>query len=85
MLMFLASVLDQTDLALEHIQNGSVHDARVGLAAGMSGFRNGPEIPERPGGRRIPEIISAWRPGTDLPIYAAGLHLRSRDTHVDIR
>ncbi|MCV3739070.1 hypothetical protein OCK02_23120 [Rhizobium sp. TRM96647] len=52
MLMFLASVLDQTDLALEHIQNGSVHDARVGLAAGMSGFRNGPEIPERPGGRR---------------------------------
>jgi hypothetical protein len=46
--MFLASVLDQMDLALEHIQKGSVHDARFGLAAGMSGFRNGPEIRERP-------------------------------------
>ncbi|MBX5021158.1 hypothetical protein [Rhizobium lentis] len=31
MLMFLASVLDQMDLALEHIQKGSVHDARFGL------------------------------------------------------
>lgn len=29
--MFLASVLDQMDLALEHIQRGSVHDARFGL------------------------------------------------------
>ncbi len=48
MLMFLASVLDQMDLALERIQKGRVHDARFGLAAGMSGFRNGPEIPERP-------------------------------------
>lgn len=29
MLMFLASVLDQIDPALEHIQKGSVHDARL--------------------------------------------------------
>ncbi|MEI3807606.1 hypothetical protein V6R85_24090 [Agrobacterium sp. CCNWLW32] len=31
MLRFLASVLDQMDLALEHIQKGGVHDARFGL------------------------------------------------------
>ncbi|MEY9562256.1 hypothetical protein [Sinorhizobium fredii] len=31
MLKFLASVLDQMDLALEHIQKGGVHDARFGL------------------------------------------------------
>ncbi|MGJ7042771.1 hypothetical protein J2Y63_006054 [Shinella sp. BE166] len=31
MLMFLASVLDQMDLALEHIRKGGVHDARFGL------------------------------------------------------
>lgn len=31
MLKFLASVLDQIDLALEHIMKGSVHDARFGL------------------------------------------------------
>lgn len=31
MLMFLAGVLDQMDLALEHIQRGGVHDARFGL------------------------------------------------------
>jgi len=31
MLKFLADVLDQMDLALEHIQKGSVHDARFGL------------------------------------------------------
>ncbi|MCS4092630.1 hypothetical protein [Rhizobium sp. BK176] len=31
MLRFLASVLDQMDLALEHIQKGSIHDARFGL------------------------------------------------------
>ncbi|WP_084368563.1 hypothetical protein [Rhizobium sp. RU36D] len=31
MLKFLASVLDQMDLALEHIERGSVHDARFGL------------------------------------------------------
>ncbi len=31
MLRFLASVLDQMDLALEHILKGSVHDARFGL------------------------------------------------------
>lgn len=37
MLMFLASVLDQMDLALEYIQKGSVHDGRFGLTAGMSG------------------------------------------------
>ncbi|MEY9562255.1 hypothetical protein [Sinorhizobium fredii] len=31
MLKFLADVLDQMDLALEHIDRGSVHDARFGL------------------------------------------------------
>lgn len=31
MLKFLASVLDQMDLALEHIQKSGVHDARFGL------------------------------------------------------
>ncbi|NKM36627.1 hypothetical protein [Rhizobium laguerreae] len=31
MLMFLASVLDQMDLALEHIGKGGIHDARFGL------------------------------------------------------
>ncbi|MGX1260065.1 hypothetical protein [Sinorhizobium fredii] len=31
MLKFLASVLDQMDLALEHIRKGGVHDARFGL------------------------------------------------------
>ena len=31
MLKFLASVLDQMDLALEHIKKSSVHDARFGL------------------------------------------------------
>ncbi|WP_153369831.1 hypothetical protein [Rhizobium sp. ICMP 5592] len=31
MLMFLAGVIEQMDLALEHIQKGGVHDARFGL------------------------------------------------------
>jgi len=31
MLLFLASVLDQLDLALEHIQKGNMHDARFGM------------------------------------------------------
>ena len=31
MLMFLATVLDQMDLALEHIQKSTVHDARFAL------------------------------------------------------
>lgn len=31
MLKFLVNVLDQMDLALEHIEKGSVHDARFGL------------------------------------------------------
>lgn len=31
MLIFLATVLDQMDLALEHIGKGSVHDARFAL------------------------------------------------------
>lgn len=31
MLMFLASVLDQMDRALEHVKKDSVHDARIGL------------------------------------------------------
>ena len=31
MLMFLADVLEQMDLALEHIEKGGVHDARFGL------------------------------------------------------
>lgn len=67
MLMFLASVLDQMDLALEHIQKGSVHDARFGLAAGMSGFRNGPEIPKRPNwGAKLTGHLALF---DDNPIY----------------
>lgn len=31
MLVFLASVLNQMDLALEHIEKARVHDARFGL------------------------------------------------------
>ena len=61
MLMFLASALDQMDLAPKHIQKGSVHDARFGLAAGMSGFRNGPEIPERPEWGRISAAASLFQ------------------------
>jgi hypothetical protein len=70
MLMFLASVLNQIDPASEHIQKGSVHDAHFGLATAMSGFRNGPEIPELPERGRETDLIPSARDDRNGPIAA---------------
>jgi hypothetical protein len=84
MLLFLATVLEQLDLALEHVAKGDIHNARFAapLRCQKSG-RNTVPVPRCPRPDAVPHSVGAAGAGAQGP-HCGALENRSRIQRGDL-